>query len=60
MEAKMTEKKPRKSYRVVPQKDLTYGVEISDGKSVPSTVTKFATEAEAQAWITEQQKAEPN
>jgi hypothetical protein len=49
-------KTPRKSYRVVPQKDLTYGVEVSDGKSVPTVVTSFATVLEARIWILEQKR----
>jgi hypothetical protein len=48
-------KRPHKSYRIVPQKDLTYGVQISVGRSMPSTVTPFATEAQAHVWIAEQQ-----
>jgi hypothetical protein len=50
--------RPRKSYRVVPQKDSTYGVEVSDGASLPTTVKSFATEAETNAWITEQTQTE--
>ena|GEM_PF-3904236 len=48
--------KPRKTYRIVPQKDLTYGVEISDGKSMPTIITRFGTTAEAEAWILEQKR----
>jgi len=51
-------KASRKSYQIVPQKNLTYGVAISDGISVPSMVTSFATEGEARAWIAEQHDAD--
>jgi hypothetical protein len=43
-----------KTYRIVPQKDLTYGVEITSSQTFPGTVPGFRTEAEAEAWIAEQ------
>jgi hypothetical protein len=43
-----------KAYRIVPQKDLTYGVEITSSETYPGTVPGFRTEREAAAWITEQ------
>ena len=39
------------TYRVVPLKDGTFGVEVVVPETYPTTVTKFATEAEAEAWI---------
>ena len=41
------------TYRVVPLKDGTFGVEVVVPETYPTTVTKFATEAEAEAWITQ-------
>jgi len=49
-------KAPRKSYRIVPQKDLSYGVEVSDGKSIPTVITRFENMAEAEAWISMQRR----
>jgi hypothetical protein len=51
-------KRALKTYRVVPQKDLTYGVEVSDGKSMPTVITSFKTTAEAEAWILEQKRSD--
>ena len=39
------------TYRVVPQKDLTFGVEVKVPGSFPAMVTGFATEQTAEAWI---------
>jgi hypothetical protein len=44
------------SYRVVPQKDMTYGVEVAVPGSYPALVTSFATEQKAEAWITEHKR----
>jgi hypothetical protein len=44
-----------KTYRVVPQKDLTYGVEITSSQTYPGTVPGFPTKEEAEAWIAEQE-----
>jgi hypothetical protein len=41
------------AYRVVPQKDSTYGVEVIVAGSFPAMVTSFATEEIAEAWITD-------
>jgi len=41
------------AYRVVPQKDLTYAVEVTVPGSYPAMVTSFATEQTAEAWITD-------
>ena len=40
------------AFRVVPQKDSTYGVEVIVAGSFPAMVTSFATEESAEAWIT--------
>jgi len=39
------------AYRVVPQKDATYGVEVIVPGSFPAMVTSFATEQAAEVWI---------
>jgi hypothetical protein len=49
---------PRKSYRIVQQQNMTYGVEISDGKSVLNVVTSFATETLAARWAQEQRQSD--
>ena len=41
------------SDRVVPQKGLTFGVEVIVPGSFPALVTSFATEQIAEAWITD-------
>jgi hypothetical protein len=41
------------SYRIIPQKDLTYGVEVTIPDTYPTLVTGFATEQRADAWIAE-------
>jgi hypothetical protein len=40
-----------KEYRVILQKDGTYGVEIAEQGVLPIVVGAFRTEAEAEAWI---------
>ena len=45
-------------YRVVPQKDGSYGVEITRPGQEPAIMNRFWTEAEADAWITTQR--DPN
>ena len=39
------------TFRVVPQKDLTFGVEVQVPGSFPTMVTSFATEEAAEGWI---------
>jgi len=39
------------TYRVVPQKDLIFGVEVKVPGSFPAMVTSFATEQTAKTWI---------
>ena len=38
-------------YRVVTQEDDTFGVEVTIPETSPTTVTSFASEADAEAWI---------
>ena len=44
------------TYRVVAQKDLSYGVEVTIPNTHPTMVTSFATERDAQAWIAKHRK----
>jgi hypothetical protein len=39
------------SYRVVPLADGSFGVEVTIPDTYPTTVSSFATRADAQAWI---------
>lgn len=39
------------TYRVIPLDGGAFGVEVSIPDSSPTTVTRFASEAEAEAWI---------
>jgi len=48
--------KPRKSYRIVPLKNLIYRIVAVDGDAPPVTVTHCMTEAEAKTWIRQQLK----
>jgi hypothetical protein len=41
------------TFRVVPQKDLSFGVEVKVPGSFPAMVTSLATEQAAEAWITD-------
>ena len=43
------------TYRIVPLKEGTFGVEIEIPGSYPTKVTSFATEADAEAWIADHQ-----
>jgi hypothetical protein len=40
------------TYRTVPLKDGTFGVEVVIPETYPTTITTFSTEADAEAWIT--------
>ena len=44
------------TYRVVPQKDMTYGVEVAVPGSYPAMVTSFTTAQKAEAWIVEHKR----
>jgi hypothetical protein len=46
------------NYRVIPQKDMSYGVELTEPSRGLRTVTGFQTEAKAEAWIAEQKQLE--
>jgi hypothetical protein len=46
---------PMTRYRVVVQKDGSYGVETTEPSQKPVVVKRFWTEAEADAWITIEQ-----
>ena len=39
------------TYRVLQLQDTTFGVEVTIPDTNPTTVTSFATEAEAEKWI---------
>jgi hypothetical protein len=39
------------TYRIVRQTDLTFGVEVTIPDTQPTTVTSFASEADAERWI---------
>ena len=43
-------------YRVLPQKDKTYGVEVVVFGAYPALVTSFATKLKAEAWIKEHKR----
>jgi hypothetical protein len=47
---------PDATYRVVLQKDMTYGVEVAVAGNFPTMVTSFLTEKKAEAWITEHKR----
>ena len=44
------------TYRVIPFVDGSFGIEITIPDSYPTTVSKFKTEADAEAWIAEHQR----
>jgi len=44
------------TYRVIPFGDGSFGIEITIPDSYPTTVSKFKTEADAEAWIAEHQR----
>jgi hypothetical protein len=44
------------SYRVIPFSDGSFGIEITIPDRYPTTVSKFKTEADAEAWIVEHQR----
>jgi len=39
------------TYKIIQLKDLNYGVEVAIPDSYPTTITSFASEAEAEKWI---------
>ena len=44
------------TYRVISFDDGSFGVKVEIPETSPTTVSKFATEADAAAWITEHQR----
>ena len=44
------------TYRVIRLDDGSFGVEVKIPDTYPTTVSKFATEADAKAWITDHQR----
>jgi hypothetical protein len=44
------------TYRLVPMKDMAYGVEVTIPDHNPTMVTGFATEQRAQGWIDEHRR----
>ncbi len=44
------------TYRVVPQNDTTFGVEVTVLETHPAMVTSFATETDAETWIADHKR----
>jgi len=44
------------TYRVVPQDDRTFGVEVTVSETHPTMVTSFATEGDAETWIADHKR----
>lgn len=44
------------TYRIVPQDDTTFGVEVTVPETHPTTVTSFATETDAETWIADHKR----
>ncbi len=44
------------AYRVLPQNDMTYGVEVVVPGAYPAVVTSFATVQNAETWITDHKR----
>jgi hypothetical protein len=44
------------TYRIVPQKDMTFAVEVAIPGSYPAMVTSFATEEKAELWISKHKR----
>jgi hypothetical protein len=44
------------TYRVIPLQDGGFGVEVAIPNTFPTTVSRFPTEAAAEAWIEEKRK----
>jgi hypothetical protein len=40
-------------YRIIPQEDRTYSIEVKEAESDPYTVPGFKSEAEAEIWAAE-------
>ena len=55
---RMVKKSTTPRYRIIPQKDLTYGVEVDTGTGMPTTITGLSTEMEARDWIVAHENAQ--
>jgi len=44
------------AYRVIPLEDGSFGVEVKIPDSHPTTVSRFPTEADAEAWIVDHRR----
>jgi hypothetical protein len=55
---RMVKKSTAPRYRIIPQKDLTYGVEVDTGTGMPTTITGLSTEMEARDWIIAHENAQ--
>jgi hypothetical protein len=55
---RMVKKATAPRYRIIPQKDLTYGVEVDTGTGMPTTITGLSTEMEARDWIIAHENAQ--
>jgi hypothetical protein len=44
------------TYRVIPLEDGGFGVEVEIPNTYPTTVSRFATEAEAEKWIAQKKE----
>jgi hypothetical protein len=55
---RMIKKSTAPRYRIIPQKDLTYGVEVDTGTGMPTTITGLSTEMEARDWIVAHENAQ--
>jgi hypothetical protein len=44
------------TYRVIPYDDGSFGVEVAIPENFPTTISKFATQADAKAWIANHQR----
>jgi hypothetical protein len=54
--AQMSHPHTEATYRVVPFDDGSFAVEVSIPESLPATVSTFATEADAEAWIADHRR----
>jgi hypothetical protein len=54
----MVKKSTAPRYRIIPQKDLTYGVEVDTGTGMPTTITGLSTEMKARDWIVAHENAQ--
>ena len=55
MAAPRTHPHAEATYRVIPYDDGSFGVEVNIPDNYPTTISKFATQADAEAWIANHQ-----